>query len=57
MSVSINLVCFNSKKTIEKTIESIIKQSFKEWELIIIDNNLMMEQKILFKNMKKLNPE
>ena len=56
MSVSINLVCFNSKKTIEKTIESIIKQSFKEWELIIIDNNSNDGTKNIIQKYEKVEP-
>lgn len=37
MKISIITVCFNSEKTIGKTLESILNQSFKEIEHIIID--------------------
>jgi glycosyltransferase involved in cell wall biosynthesis len=29
---------FNAEKTIEKSIESVLKQSYKDWELIVIDD-------------------
>jgi len=37
MKVSIITVCFNSQKTIRKTIKSVISQSYKNYEYIIID--------------------
>jgi len=38
-TVSIGLPVFNSESTIKAAIESIIHQSFKNWVLIISDNN------------------
>ena len=37
LKISIITACFNSEKTISKTIESILSQSYKDIELIIID--------------------
>ncbi|XBO89188.1 glycosyltransferase family A protein [Bacillus paranthracis] len=39
-AVEITVICSvkNGEKTIGTTIESIIKQSFKEWEFIIVDD-------------------
>ena len=37
MKVSIITVCYNSQKTIEKTIKSVISQNYKNYEYIIID--------------------
>ena len=37
MKVSIITVCFNSEKTIEKTIESVLAQKNTEIEYIVID--------------------
>ena len=37
--VSIILPNYNSSKTITKTISSIVNQSYKNWELIIVDDN------------------
>ena len=35
---SINICCFNSGKLLRETINSVIEQSYKNWELILIDN-------------------
>ena len=37
--VSIILPNYNSSKTIKKTISSIVNQTYKNWELIIVDDN------------------
>ena len=39
LKVSIILPCYNNEKTINKTINSIINQTYKNWELIIVDDN------------------
>ena len=36
--VSVNIVSFNSEKFIAKSILSVLKQNFKRWEIIIVDN-------------------
>ena len=36
--VSVIIPVFNAEKTIERTIESIIKQTYTNWELILIDD-------------------
>lgn len=59
--VSIILPVYNSEKYIEETIKSILKQTFKDWKLIIIDDasndnslkiieQLKTEQFIIIKN-------
>ncbi|WP_440915376.1 glycosyltransferase family 2 protein [Candidatus Pelagibacter sp.] len=37
MKVTIITVCYNSEKTIEKTIKSVLSQNYKDYEYIIID--------------------
>lgn len=37
-SVSINLCCYNSEKYIRETLDSIICQTYKDWQLIIIND-------------------
>ena len=36
--VSINLCCYNSVKYLRETLDSIVNQTFKDWELIIIND-------------------
>jgi len=36
--VSINLCCYNSEKYLKETLQSIIAQTYKDWELIIIND-------------------
>ena len=38
MLVSIIMPCFNSEKFIEYSIDSVLKQTYQQWELIIIDD-------------------
>jgi len=55
--VSIILPNYNSSKTIKKTIKSIQNQSYKNWELIIVDDNSnKITKNILYKykNKKKI---
>ncbi len=36
--VSINLCCYNSEEFLEETLQSIFAQTYKDWELIIIND-------------------
>ena len=36
--VSINLCCYNSEKYLHETLDSIVNQSYKDWELVIIND-------------------
>jgi len=37
-TVSINLCCYNSEKYIYETIESIVNQTYDDWELVVIND-------------------
>jgi len=37
-TVSINLCCYNSEKFLEETVRSIFAQTYKDWELVIIND-------------------
>lgn len=37
-TVSINLCCYNSEKYLEETLQSIFAQTYKDWELIVIND-------------------
>jgi len=36
--ITIITVCFNSEKTIERTIKSVLNQNYKDYEVIVIDD-------------------
>ena len=52
--VSIILPNYNSSKTIIATVHSVIKQSFKNWELIIVDDCSNIKTKKILSNFKKI---
>ncbi len=57
VEISIIMPNYNSYEYLERTIQSVIKQSFANWELIIIDDKSNLEtQKILrkYKKNKKI---
>lgn len=37
-TVSINLCCYNSEKYLRETLESVVAQTYKDWELVIIND-------------------
>ena len=51
--VSIVTVCYNSEKTIERTIKSVLSQSYKNIEFIIIDGQSTDNTKLIVKKYKK----
>jgi len=57
LKVSVILPNYNSSKSIEATINSVMQQSYQNWELIIIDdasNNKTKNILYKFKNIKKI---
>jgi len=60
--ISIGIPCYNAEKTIAKTIESIINQTYTDWELIIIndgsrDNSLIEIEKFCDNRIIVINRE
>ena len=53
--VSIILPNYNSSKTIVATINSIIQQTYKHWELIIVDDCSDKKTKNILSKYKKLS--
>jgi glycosyltransferase involved in cell wall biosynthesis len=37
-TVSVNLCCYNSERYLEETLRSVIGQTYRDWELVIIDD-------------------
>lgn len=53
MSVSIIMPAYNAEKTISEAIDSVINQTFKDWELLIIDDKSFDSTYQIAKNIKK----
>lgn len=39
MQVSVVIPCYNCAETIERAVDSVFSQSYKDWELILVNNN------------------
>lgn len=51
--VSIITPCFNGEKYIGETIESVIQQSYQDWEMIIVDDGSMDRSETVIKKYQK----
>lgn len=54
--VSIIMPCFNSAEYVEESIYSVINQTHKDWELLIIDDGSSDESKDIVKMIQKKEP-
>ncbi len=50
--VSVVVNCFNCEKYLSKCIESILSQTYKNWELVLWDNQSSDSSKNIFKSFK-----
>ena len=55
MLVSVVIPYFKSEKYIEQAINSVLKQKYKNWELIIIDDEVSNFSKGILEKIKKKN--
>ena len=53
LKVSIILPNYNSSKTIIETVSSVLSQTYKNWELIIVDDNSDKKTKTILSKFKK----
>ena len=53
IKVSIVMPNYNSSSFLEKTIKSVLKQNFSQWELIIVDDNSDTKTKEFLRKIKK----
>ena len=53
MKISIITVCYNSASTIEKTIQSVAKQSYSNIEYVVVDGNSKDNTLVIIKNNQK----
>ena len=56
MKISVITPTYNSEKTIKKNVESVLNQSYKEFEHIVIDNLSDDSTISIVKNLYKLAP-
>ena len=56
-TVSINLCCYNSEKYLRETLDSIVNQTYKDWELVIInDGSTDSTESIIYEYINKGYP-
>lgn len=56
MLVSIITPYYSNKEFIIKTVNSVLLQTYKNWELIIVDDENSEESGLILNNIKKINP-
>lgn len=56
MMISIIIPCYNSEKHISRAIDSVIAQSYTNWELILVNNNSTDNTLPILENYKKKYP-
>ncbi len=57
MKIDIIIPCYNAEKWIEKSIDSALKQTYKNTQVVVIDNESQDGSFEVIKKLKKQNPE
>ncbi|WP_316844706.1 glycosyltransferase family 2 protein [Pedobacter psychrodurus] len=57
MKISIIVPCFNCEDFVGRAIESVIRQSFTDWELLLIDNNSIDKTLAVIRSYQRLHPD
>ena len=57
IKVSIIIPCYNCDVVVKRAIDSVISQSYKNWELILVDNNSRDNTWNIIKNYQDLYPD
>ncbi len=55
--VSVMIPVYNGEKTLKQCIASVLNQSYKNYEVIVVDNNSTDETEEIIKKFHKLNPK
>jgi glycosyltransferase involved in cell wall biosynthesis len=56
-AISVIIPCYNSEQYVERAIESVLKQSFKNFEIILVDNNSTDKTAVILHNYATANPD
>lgn len=57
MLISVIIPCYNSEKSIHRTVQSVFNQEYEKWELILIDNNSTDNTFSILNQLKLERPE
>lgn len=57
MLVSVIIPCYNCEETIHRAVDSVIKQTHQQWELILVDNNSADRTLELINQIAQKNPD
>ena len=55
--ISVVIPCYKEGKLLEETIESVLKQTFPDFEILLVDNNSSFETKAVIDSYVKLYPQ
>ena len=56
VEISVIIPAYNAEKTIRSTIESILKQTFQRFEIIVVDDGSTDSTGVILKELKETDP-